>query len=505
MTSLLRRHWAIALVLGVSAPLYLFFTHSGEIISSFSDSPIYLLTARHFADPSAPMYGDIAAQSQFPPLYPLLLALTGGGASVPQAHAATTLMLLLAFLALYGWLRKLDVAADAAAAAVLIAALLPGLYAFALLVMSENLYLLLTVLALALLTPPTPSLRSLAGAAALVCAAALTRSVGVLLFLPLALTALRSPRRPQACAVVAVAFIPVVLWSALHKPPVSYVDALKVIYGVDPIGTLIRHISDQAPGIIAGIAEDLGGPGRSHGFADVVCVLLLACAAVRAIRLQPAGVYVAAYLCVMLIWPYPTELARLALVILPLMLVQSIAIAMTLPAQGRRWLASGGVAASLLFLVPILLADAARFREAADSGLEHARNNPFWYDTDNDRALWRVKVNDATAAALTRIGDFVPADDCVYILRPALVTFYSGRRGVVPPLEETDDDRFTRRLQQMGCNYILLRDSDSPSGTLRMFPSSRIRVDLEGVDAGTLEWPGRADPVVISILAKLPK
>ena len=154
--------------------------------------------------------------------------------------------------------------------------------------------------------------------------------------------------------------------------------------------------------------------------------------------------------------------------------------------------------------MPVLIGDVDRFRAAADVGVPSASSNPLWYDTDN-APLLRVMIDDASIGAFRRIADFVPPSDCVYTLLPTMVIFHSGRRAVVPPLDEADDDRFTRRLLDMGCSYILLRDTDSPAGVLRMYPSSRIRVDLDGVDAGTVDLPGRAEPLVISVLARLPK
>ena len=70
-----------ALVAAIMVPFMLWWSGSGTLLAAFGgDNAIYFLTANYFSPYAEPLAvaGHIAASSSFPPLYPLLLALTGG-------------------------------------------------------------------------------------------------------------------------------------------------------------------------------------------------------------------------------------------------------------------------------------------------------------------------------------------------------------------------------------------------------------------------------------------
>jgi hypothetical protein len=88
-----------ALAFLVLAVAYLIWGWSSVLGDFGGDNAVYLLTAQYLS-PYAPA-SDLAAQfargSAFPPLFPLLLALTGGGESLLTAHIVTVSCLLVAF------------------------------------------------------------------------------------------------------------------------------------------------------------------------------------------------------------------------------------------------------------------------------------------------------------------------------------------------------------------------------------------------------------------------
>jgi hypothetical protein len=138
-----------ALAFLVLAVAYLIWGWSSVLGDFGGDNAVYLLTAQYLS-PYAPA-SDLAAQfargSAFPPLFPLLLALTGGGESLLTAHIVTVSCLLVAFLLYFLWVREETSSPWAAFAVTACFALLPGTYLQALSVLSENLYLALCITA----------------------------------------------------------------------------------------------------------------------------------------------------------------------------------------------------------------------------------------------------------------------------------------------------------------------------------------------------------------------
>jgi len=87
------KHTIIGLLaLTFIATAYYLWTWSDVLAHFGGDNAYYLLTANYLspyssANPVASYYSGI---SQYPPLYPLLLALSGGGESLLMAHIVTT-------------------------------------------------------------------------------------------------------------------------------------------------------------------------------------------------------------------------------------------------------------------------------------------------------------------------------------------------------------------------------------------------------------------------------
>ena len=113
MPSLHRRSDLVLLASGffVLCVVYYFWGWSHVLGDLGGDNAYYLLTARHFSPWST--HSDVATyfatHSQYPPLYPLVLAILGGGESLLVAHLITVTCLLLTFVVFYTWLRMLDV------------------------------------------------------------------------------------------------------------------------------------------------------------------------------------------------------------------------------------------------------------------------------------------------------------------------------------------------------------------------------------------------------------
>src|SRR5581483_6687330 len=146
----MKQHAALIAALALLAAPYAIWSFSGQPAHLGDDPLDYLMMARHYAPywPHDAVLAQFAAQSRFPPLYPLILAFTGGAANFYAAHEITTALLFLAVVALYAWLRIERVASAGAAAIALLTLLLPSTWLLALSTQSEFAYLAFSALAL---------------------------------------------------------------------------------------------------------------------------------------------------------------------------------------------------------------------------------------------------------------------------------------------------------------------------------------------------------------------
>jgi len=197
----LARLVAVAMIgtaLAVGAAL-LWLTYQDVYAGFVWDDAYYLLMADRYspyaADPS-PVLTEIIGTRNFPPLYPLLLAVAGAGsAAIGRAHLVTTGCALIALTLFYFWLGTLGVRPVARWVATLALALAPITLMHLPVLWSEHLYLALTMgVLLAVSRADTrPGGRNLA--ALLVALAALTRVAGVSLVGAFAVYALWRWRR----------------------------------------------------------------------------------------------------------------------------------------------------------------------------------------------------------------------------------------------------------------------------------------------------------------------
>ncbi len=442
--------------------LYFCWTWSGEIGSLFNDGTSYLVMAQHYASGhTADPVTMAAAFSRFPPLYPLLLAWSGAAFDLHLAHALTTASLLLGLVALYAWMGSTGFSAAQAALFMLVFAALPGSWLAGLLIQSEYLYLLWSLLALALLSAyhGEPGEEWLLVAAIAVAAATLTRTIGITLLPPLLLAALRARRRTALLSMMA-ALLPVLLWHTLHKTQGDgYGDYLAYSYGHHPWAFLQRQLHDVLFFLRQGFAQNLRQTIQAGLLTDSIGCLCLAAAAWRAARLKPDGIYIAAYAAILLLWPYPGEIPRLLWVVLPVLLVQPIlAVAEwrreSPDAALARLLAAAWAAALMCMALPAISDAADRYSAAADSGLPDARDYESWYTTAPAESTLHVGTELFLIEALRHVSDAVPQEDCVIAVRPDWINYYARRRSNQPPRDTVPDPQFVGRLRATGCRYL---------------------------------------------------
>lgn len=476
----------------------------GSLLGDFGgDNATYLLTARHFAG-----VGDLrvsahfASVSQYPPLYPAMLALFGGGTSIPAAHAITITFLLLSIVVFHLWLRALNVHVIDAVVLPTIFLALPGTYMHALSILSENLFILFVLFALVCTTYFERSLRTvwLIAAAAGVAGAMLTRSAGIALaaafFLYLAIT--RPCRRWYLLLIVVVA--PSVIWSIVHQSVgPSYLESFLSKYGNDPVVALLRQMQAEIVAIFFGWARIFATSAVGLVVISALGVLALLGALYRARLRKFDGYYVFAYLVLILLWPYPAEAARFVYVIVPILLAQSWMLFVELSRSSRFGHATkmryAVVAAVAIVSLPDVVLAARRFWTVPPVGLEEYRRQPEWYSMDLEDAKLEAAYAKALSDHMSSIATMVPPGECVFSTKPSLIGLLGSRISYTPPSMDTPDASFDSALAERNCRYVFMIGFASPSYPTPYYPLERMRGSL--VIKSVTSVAGVASPVAI--------
>jgi hypothetical protein len=497
------------LIVGTIACLYLFWTWTSELVGLGGDNAYYVLTARYFSpySPTSEVPHYFATHNQYPPLYPLLLGLSGGADNLLVAHVVTTLFLLAAFGLLYWYARLLGATVAAAGALIVAFAALPGTYTQALYLHSENLFLMFTLLALALTMTGevTRCTHYFLLAAVAIAATALTRSAGItllgawLIYLPLR----RIPDWPKW---VVAATAPVLLWGIFssHEGP-HYLTLFTTTFQSDIFAELYAHIRIEVAALIYGWLDNISQGGDHTPLIEtVIGMVCLAGAWARLRTGELDGWYALLYLLMILIWPFPAEAQRLVFAIQPILLAQGVRLLSRLTFAvtrgSRRTLIAGLLPVTLLLMAaPDLALTIQRFRAEMPVELESFRRSPEWYGDTIANNTRRARFSHDLINNLRAVPQFVPKNECIFAIKPSIVGLYTERVALNPPRETQDDRAFWSEIKMANCHYVYFMNFTSPSFP-SFYPYNRVQASLRIVKVFQMQ---DAPSFVTSMLGRL--
>lgn len=476
----------------------------------FSDAAAYLMLADHWRGASTlPLawIDQYAAQSRFPPGFPLLLAATGAGsAHVPRAVWLTTLLSVLAVALAAAWFARRH---GRASAALLAAPLLlcPWFFVQRLEIVSEPLYLVLLCGALLALAADGSARRAQVAGLVLLALLPLVRMAGMAVVAAYALVRVRKEGRRGVAPALAVAApgIALMLWSLVHARGDSYVEQMVQ----DPMGVrgngALAFVADQASAAFRGLARcfDLDGGVAGMLAAALLLLAMLPGAWVALRRNDLAGTAALASIATCLVWPFPAELPRLLVAALPLLLAlaaDAFAIAPTLARRVGGWRAAVIAVPLLALSAPALARIVRRELAPVPATLAPYRSAPsYWLVADDEWAAALLELHARLAVATRSTRDYVGPGDCVYSAFPLLLRFHAGVevRQIPFDLKSAADAR--ERLA--GCRYILLSYSTSLQyGQDYLYPSSYVQPWVEPLFVSRFSF--RGESVDAAVLAQ---
>jgi hypothetical protein len=405
----------------------------GRVAGLAVDDAFYLLMAdRQFGrlDGEPGLLALLATRS-YPPLYPLVLGLFGGGSDALLAASIANAALILLWVAcLLAWLLRAGVAPAGAALLALAVAFAPFTLYHAQVLWSEHLYLLLQMLALWRLERQPPSGRDVLLAGALVGLTLLTRTAGIALVAAFSLYLVWQRPRRWAPA-LALAWLPL-LERFSHRASV-YGGELQGVFAQGLQGAIGRIVENGA-GLWQGWRDGLS-MADPPALAGPAVLLLLAAAgwAMRQRQRRLDAFLVPVYLGMLLCWGYSQHAPRFLYPLFPIMAYHAWLAGVALLGQLRA-LPRAHLGTAIAALLAASIAVPAGFHVAQRAHIPLApeladfKRTQMWLAVrPAEMAPYIAQALDASIADTRQIRALTPADACVHTDSPGFVMLYGHR------------------------------------------------------------------------------
>ena len=433
-----------------------------------SDACTYLLLADHFSPwrvGGRDMAEHLLGTYPFPPAFPFLLGVLGGGtAQVPINYLLGAATLAAGCVLMVLCLVRLGASRAAAFGSCAVFALMPSTVFIAFGVFSEPLYLLVTLAAMCVLGKPTVTPRDWLFGAALVALATLTRSIGITLLGALVVVWFHQTRTHRLRWVPLLAAIPYVSWSVykyIIGSQSGYAGSLTE-RGLDVVAALAR----QAPTNLDALWKlfhrsfDLLG----NNYTAIVLIAVFAPASVvligRLRRYRIDALYVGLYLLVVVVWPYPNQARRFLFPILPWLIWYAVEGCAMLARQVGAVQHQGGAATlAWILLTTITLPSTAsiwlQIAQYRNTEIAEYPKTAQWHGRDSQsQAIADAVLTKQIFEFMRAAESDVPEHACVTSTMPEFVQLYTRRVSVRPPGVDAPEAELLAELER--CPYVLL-------------------------------------------------
>jgi hypothetical protein len=478
-----RPHIPFALLMLVVAPITLHFVWHPGLASVGDDSVAYLILAQHLAGTATPLVREwIGYHTNFPPLFPLLLAASGASPDFLAAHLVVGACALLALVMLYRYAAFQLASVRAGLLVVALFLLTPTAWTSITGILSEPLYLFVSLAALHFHAtrldgdPAAGSTRDALLFGALLGLAFLTRTASVALVTAYAVHALlralkggTGPRWNLALPLLPLAAM-AALWIAL-RPPFQG-ENYGMVLGT--IGTTLRdhplRLAELgARGLAAGWISSFASESDVHTVTRGVFLALGAlgiCGAVmRARRNALDGWYALASLAMLILWLLGEDtMRRLLYPLVPVLLVHAVLFVRYLaarmgPSLAARVLPLAFALPPVLLALPavVLIHSKSLERSPAIPGFAYsfAGITDFYTTIPLQRSRVVAARHIAVLTGLQALQSDTPPGAKVMWVRPDYVAFLGNRQGV-PWLSRGGLRELAEELRRSQAEYLVV-------------------------------------------------
>lgn len=480
LLNMLKRPFALnilnlCLVLVAGLLIYGWVAWRGDAVIGFSDSIDYLLMADFY---HGWLRGEYPAQAsavfrgtRFPPLFPLILGVFGGGTHNQHAAYITSSGLVIASALCLWWWIFADTASRTKASFVALATLTyPGFFLLALLPVSEPLCIAMMAMAFALLSQRELTTSRLVTAAMIIGMSVLARTamLALLIALPCWLATRRDFSWQKFWLPTALAWAPATLWFLYRYwlGADSYTNRITPDAMSEKLGGFPELLWLQPYRLFDAAVSNWGAASDSLFLTLSTALITLLAIIGCIVRLRDNKLdawFLPAYIGMILLWPFPFELPRFLVVIFPCVLICVISAAdkVTRAIQLRRPQFSqhagiGSVIALIaLCAIPTHLKYFHRATLPIDEALSpHVREAYFFEAKTDEEAIRAAEVATRFIALAKHLREVMADDECVYSTVSKMVSLYGGVPSLDYPFDLKDVDDARSRL--IDCHFFLL-------------------------------------------------
>ena len=475
----------VLLGLGVAIAAAAFLWQPG-LDSLYDDSVSYLVLAQWFSPWHGidPAVAAAAPLEKYPPVFPLLLALTGGAYDWRIAHLVVALCFAATVVLLALHTSRIARSRALGIACALAFAFMPGPWLIAKGILSEYPFmaLVLGVLLWHAREDGAPSRRDAAILGALLALTLLTRTIGVALVGALLVAEAMRWRRDRDVtrvrrmgAAAGAALAALALWYVVRPAggQDQYAQSLEVMRegaAIDAAGWFLGSVAANAGAIAVGWLHGMlifWGEPSSPRFIIAAGIGLLGLAATvyRASDGHADALFTVLFLAILLLWPYPGQMYRLAFPVFPLVLANAFwavraALAQRLDARrSERW-AAGAAALPLAACLPAVLfyvGGRARMPDETSRVAPKTSIAEFYRIPSGPAAQENAWRQLDVMEDLKRVGRTTPPDARIMWYTPDYVALLARRRGV--PLRRPGNPAdLAAQLRATGADYIYLSE-----------------------------------------------
>lgn len=441
-----------------------------------ADDAVYLLMADYFSPftRSDFVHHYLASVNHLPPLLPITFAYLGiGSEDMVLAHWFQSVCIGASTAVIGIYAQRLSNNRYIGLLAGFTFAISSATVLLSVEILSEFLFILLVYSAFATLARDKLGFKQLATASLLLGLAAITRGFGLIALAALCASSLyRYPK--WLPLVVILGTSPLILCSLLGLDGAgSYIEIFS--RRVNSFDTLLATIQTNVGALWNAwtLIFDRSQQVVTVLISGVLIALSFCCFIHRVKRAEIDSLYIAGYIALMLIWPFPTVMERLLFPLAPLLIIYALTIANSLGYKLLffRWRYVASVLA-LLLIAPMLQSTGkliGNYIYPPEPPLHYLAASRNWMSIDNrELATARLAQADAIIKGLTKINELLPAQACIYSERPQITMFYTRRPSYPAPLNS--DSRSAPK-----CRYhLLINDSSLQQSYAKLWPSYKI-------------------------------
>jgi len=508
------------IVIGIAA-LYLYLAYKTTLYAGMTaDGAIYLQMADYFSpfySSSVGEHGFLLSHYPFPPLYPMFLGYVGGGSRSPEVSYLSSGIIMLAVLYVtYIWYRQLGLGRGISLASMLCFALMPVTLQHLLVIESEHLYLLLTLSGFVVLNRAVAGVARYSLPGVFFGLSSLTRTIGIIAIVAYALVVWRNHRMGRVIILLTVSILPLALWVGYKAVYFSHGGYLSSLYEGFR-GDVVTNVLTQANVNLRLLwlywvgCFDYQRMAYVGFFLWPVSLLIVGGLLMRLRKLEADAVYVAGYIVVILIWPYPAQMERFIYTILPFLLIYGVLTLCYIYSKLPGFLVGSRSVPvyAYMVLVAILVAPSLfsmwnnLYHPVAMKYTDLARTSSWLTASDVNKVKFSYEFMRRIYQSMEDVSGLVPAGECIISTEPAYLMLYSGRKSIKPKSQGVADEAFLESIRP--CKYIFMMSVQSrPSmGNPPMYPFYRVKDDMQVLSVQYLS-ENSDDNRVASMLVRYP-